>query len=132
MRDAEIEVLLVELIPGLDDLLCSYYTYLDEAHQPLFHYTKRVIRRNPPGMGGGCYHVTDWIPELCDPSLRLIQEAGLRGLANVEFKRDPRDGQLKLIECNARFSASLCLSRRSGFDLARFVYNRVVGLPQAP
>src|SRR5207248_3307231 len=55
---------------------------------------------------------------------------GLRGLANIEFKLDPRDGQYKIIECNARFTASNCLVASSGFDLAAFVYRRIVGLPQ--
>jgi predicted ATP-grasp superfamily ATP-dependent carboligase len=127
-----IETLLVEWIPGPDDRLCSYYTYLDEPSLPLFHFTKRVIRRFPAGMGNGCYHVTDWNPEVRDLALRLFRWVGLRGLANAEFKRDERDGQLKLIECNARFTASNGLAARSGFDLAAFVYNRLVGLPQPP
>jgi len=62
----------------------------------------------------------------------LFAQAGLRGLANVEFKLDERDGKYKLIECNARFTAGNCLVAASGFDLAAFVYNRVVGLPQTP
>jgi predicted ATP-grasp superfamily ATP-dependent carboligase len=81
-------------------------------------------------MGTACYHVTDRIPEAVELGNRLFRHAGLRGLANVEFKRDPRDGQLKLIECNARFTASDCLVARSGFDLARFVYHRLTGRPQ--
>ncbi len=127
-----IEAMLVEWIPGLDDRLCSYYTYLDASGQPLFTLTKRVIRRNSPGEGGACYHITDWVPEVCEPSLKLLRHVGLRGLANVEFKSDPRDGQLKLIECNARFTAPIYLLQRAGIDLARFVYNRVVGIPQEP
>ena len=83
-------------------------------------------------MGNGCYHVTDWNPEVRDLSLALFRQVGLRGLANVEFKRDERDGRLKLIECNARFTAANCLVARSGFDLAAFVYNRLVGRPQPP
>ena len=129
-NDAGLQMLLVELIPGGDDRLCSYYTYLDEQSKPLFHFTKRVIRRYPSGMGTGCYHVTDWIPEIVYPSLKLFEHAGLRGLANIEFKLDERDGQYKLIECNARFTAANCLVASSGFGLAEFVYNRIVGLPQ--
>jgi predicted ATP-grasp superfamily ATP-dependent carboligase len=129
---AGIETLLVEWIPGPDDRLCSYYTYLDGEGTPLFHFTKRIIRRFPVGMGNGCYHVTDWNPEVRDLALRLFQWVGLRGLANAEFKRDERDGRLKLIECNARFTAANCLVARSGFDLAAFVYNRLVGRPQPP
>jgi predicted ATP-grasp superfamily ATP-dependent carboligase len=129
-NDAGMQMLLVELIPGGDDRLCSYYTYLDEHSKPLFHFTKRVIRRYPSGMGTGCYHITDWIPEIVQPSLKLFEQAGLRGLANVEYKLDERDGQYKLIECNARFTAANCLVAASGFGLAEFVYNRIVGLPQ--
>jgi hypothetical protein len=58
-------------------------------------------------MGNACYHLTDWNPEVGDLSLKLFQWVGLRGLANAEFKRDERDGKLKLIECNARFTASI-------------------------
>jgi len=93
---------LVEWIPGRTTLLCSYYTYLDGGETPRFHFTKRVIRRFPAGMGNACYHVTDWNPEVRDLALRLFRWVGLLGLANAEFKRDERDGQLKLIECNAR------------------------------
>jgi D-aspartate ligase len=131
-RNAGVEVILMEMIPGGDDLLCSYYTYLDRDCVPQFDFTKRIIRRFPVGMGNGCYHVTDWNPEVREVALRLFQHVGLRGLANAEFKRDPRDGQLKLIECNARFTAADCLVYRSGLDLASFVYNRLVGLPPPP
>jgi len=129
---AGVEVMLVEQIPGLDDCSCSYYTYLDADQKPLFDYTKRVIRRYPVGMGQACYHITDRVAEVRELALRLFRQVGLRGLAHVEFKWDERDGLLKLIECNARFTAADCLLTRSGFDLASFVYNRLVGLPQAP
>lgn len=133
LTDAGIGVLLVEQIPGPDDLLCSYYTYLDSSGSPTFHFTKRAPRRYPPGMGLACYHVTDWNPEVRDVALRLFKHAGLRGVANAEFKRDVRDGQLKLIECNARFTAANCLVAAAGLDLAKYVYLRVLGHdPQLP
>jgi predicted ATP-grasp superfamily ATP-dependent carboligase len=124
-----IAVVLMESIPGPDDRLCSYYTYLDERGRPLFDFTKRIIRRSPMNRGSACYHVTDSNPEVREVALRLFQHVGLRGLANAEFKRDERDGQLKLIECNARFTAANCLVTASGLDLAKFVYNRLIGRP---
>ena len=54
---------------------------------------------------------------------------GLRGLGNVEFKRDARDGRLKLIECNHRFTAATGLLRAAGADLPLFVYNRLLERP---
>ena len=125
-----IDVVLLEVVPGPDDLLCSYYTYLDDAGEPQFHFTKRVIRRYPEHEGFGCYHITDWNPEVRDLGLRLFGHARLKGVANVEFKRDPRDGRLKLIECNARFTAANGLLAASGIDLGTYVYRRVAGLPQ--
>lgn len=130
--DEDHQVMLVEKIPGPDSQLCSYYTYIDENGKHLFQFTKRIIRRFPPEMGVACRHVTDHIPELVEPATKLFAEAGLRGLANVEFKLDPRDGVLKLIECNARITAANALLDRCGYNLALFLYQRVVEgeLPQ--
>jgi D-aspartate ligase len=61
--------------------------------------------------------------------LQFAQAAGLRGLVNVEFKQDARDGKLKIIECNARFTAANEQVRAAGIDLATIAYNRLAGLP---
>jgi predicted ATP-grasp superfamily ATP-dependent carboligase len=124
----ETGAVVMEKIPGPDSLLCSYYTYLDEHGTPLFDFTKRIIRRYPKNMGLATCHVTDVVPELKEPALRLFSHVGLRGVANVEFKLDERDGVRKLIECNARYTAANELVARSGIDIAWFVYCRVVGL----
>ena len=68
VSEHEVEVVLLEVIPGPDDLLCSYYTYIDDQGAPQFHFTKRVIRRYPEREGFGCYHITDWNPEVREPA----------------------------------------------------------------
>ncbi|REJ88813.1 MAG: hypothetical protein DWQ34_21355 [Planctomycetota bacterium] len=127
-ESANIGVMLVEKIPGPDSQLGSYYTYLDEHGEPLFDFTKRIIRRYPTNMGLACYHITDHVEGVRELTLKLCRHVKLRGLASVEFKLDKRDGQLKLIECNARFTGANVLVAKAGFDLASFVYNRAVGL----
>ena len=122
-------MMVTEIVPGPDEGFCSYYTYLDEHGDPLLEVTKRKLRQFPPGFGAGCYHLTDWNPEVAELGLRFLQASGVRGLANVEFKRDPRDGRLKLIECNHRFTAANEQLRRCGADLALFTYNRILGRP---
>jgi D-aspartate ligase len=129
-KSADIGVLLVEKIPGPDSRYCSYYTYLDEEGNALFDFTKRIIRRYPMNMGLASYHITDRVDHVRELSLKLFRHVGLQGLANAEFKYDERDGQLKLIECNARFTAANTLVARAGFDLGNFVYNRIVGISQ--
>jgi len=123
-----LDLLVTEIIPGPDDGFVSYYSYLDSEGEPLFHVTKRKPRQFPPGFGLGSYHLTDWNPEVAAAGLRFFQGIGLRGLANVEFKRDSRDGCLKLIECNHRFTAATAQLCAAGADIALFTYNRLLGL----
>ncbi len=125
-----VDVLLLEEIPGDDDRLCSMYTYIGEDGAPLFRFTKRILRRYPEHQGFGSYHITDWDPERFELGMRLVRQVGLRGLANVEFKRDDRDGKLKVMECNIRFTAANEIVVASGYDLPWFVYSRLAGLPE--
>lgn len=122
-------VMVTEIVQGDDDEYCSYYSYVDEEGEPLLHFTKRKLRQYPVGFGSGSYHVSVWEPEAAEIGMRLFSQIGLRGLGNVEFKRDRRDGRLKLIECNPRFTAANELVRLAGIDLARLAYRRALGEP---
>jgi D-aspartate ligase len=124
-----LEMLATAIVPGGDERYCSYYTYIDDRGEPIFHFTKRKIRQYPIHFGLGTYHLTDWSPEVAAEGLRFCQEIGLRGLANVEFKRDPRDESLQLIECNHRFTAVNEIVRLAGIDLAVLTYDRLLGRP---
>jgi len=127
-----IEMLVTEIIPGRDDQFFSYYSYIDEEGRPLLHTTKRKLRQHPIWFGSGCFHATDRNPEVAELGLRFFEGVGLRGLGNVEFKRDSRDGRLKLIECNHRFTAATGLIRAAGLDLPLFVYNKLTDRPLPP
>ncbi len=125
----KVEMMVTELIPGGDRGYCSYYSYLDENGGPMFHLTKKKLRQHPTGFGTGTFHVTDWNPEVAALGLKFFQSIGLRGFACVEFKRDPRDGNLKLIEVNHRFTEPTEMMLKAGFDFASLVYNRLTNLP---
>lgn len=124
-----VEMLVTEIIEGAEDQIPGYYSFLDEDGEPLLHLTKRKLRQNPPGFGRGTYHVTTHDREVQELGLRFLQGVGLRGLGNVEFKRDRRTGRLRLIECNYRFTAINELLRLAGIDVALFSYNRLTGRP---
>lgn len=126
-----VAMLVTEVVEGTDEC-CSYYTYLDEHGDPLVEYTKRKLRVYPTGFGLGTYHVSQWQPEVAELGLRFCRAANLRGVANVEFKRDARDGQLRLIECNARYTNAQEVVRRSGIDMGVLAYARLTGMPLPP
>ncbi|MEQ9143414.1 MAG: hypothetical protein RLO08_03565 [Parvibaculaceae bacterium] len=123
------DVSVVEQIPGPDELLSSYYTYIDQSGAPLFHFTKRIFRRYPVNSGGATYHATEWLPETAREGLNFFRNTGFRGLGNIEFKRDLRDGKLKIIEVNARFTAAEELAVQSGVPIDLIVYCHLTGQP---
>lgn len=125
------QMVITEIVLGPDDAFCSYYGYRDAEGNELLHYTKRKLRQHPIHFGGGTYHRTDDVPEATEVGRRFFASAGLVGLGNVEFKRDERDGQLKLIECNPRITAAAELVRRSGVDLTEAVYAGALGRPMS-
>jgi len=127
LLDLKLPFMVCELIPGPDTMLSSYYTYQDEEGASLFEFTKAVIRRYPVNHGGATHHVTRWDEETAELGRRFFRHIGFRALGNIEFKRDSRDGKLKVIECNARFTAAQELLVRSGMDTARIVYRHLCG-----
>lgn len=122
-----LKVMVVEMVPGPDELLTSYYTYIDGSGRHLFHFTKRVLRRYPVNRGGTCYHITEWLPETAELGRKFFQGIQFRGMGNIEFKRDLRDGQLKVIEVNPRFTAAHILVVNAGAPLDLIIYCHVTG-----
>jgi predicted ATP-grasp superfamily ATP-dependent carboligase len=131
-RELGLEMLVTEVIPGPEPATWVYSTYVGEDGEPLFGLTRNKLRSYPVHFGTNSYVVARWNPEVADAGLRFLRGVGLRGLANVELKRDPRDGQWKLIECNHRFVNVQELLRRAGLDVALFTYRRALGQPTPP
>lgn len=124
-----LEVVIVEMIPGPDSLLSSYNAYITGNGATLFSFTKRVLRRYPVNDGNGCFHVTAAEPEVTRSGHQLFSAIGMRGFANVEFKRDPRDGVLKIIEVNSRFTAAHELMARAGIPIGVLIYCHLAQQP---
>jgi D-aspartate ligase len=127
-----LEMLVTDIVPGGDDQYFSYYSYIDDRGEPLYHFCKRKLRQWPVHFGLTTYHLTIWDPHVAELGLKFFQGVGLRGVGNVEFKLDPRDGEYKIIECNHRFTAASELVRYAGIDMPLIAYRRAVGLPVEP
>jgi D-aspartate ligase len=127
MLELGLAMQVTEIVQGGDDQIVAYFTYMDEHGNPLMNFTNRKLRQLPIHFGVGTYVIGEELPDVADEGLRFLRAAGLRGIAHVEFKRDRRDGQLRLIECNHRFNLAIGLLRASGLDLPLFTYNRLIG-----
>ena len=89
------------------------------------------MRQGPLRFGTSAVFASGHDQEVHDLGLRLLQSAGYRGLAHVEFVRDPRDGQLSLLEVNTRppIWAGIAMGRE--LDIARIAYEDLCGEPAA-
>jgi predicted ATP-grasp superfamily ATP-dependent carboligase len=125
-------VMVVEMIPGPDRLLSSYYTYRTPQGRLLYDYTKSVIRRWPVNRGGACFHQSEWLPETAEMGRRLFEGIGWQGIGNAEFKLDPRDDKLKIIEVNGRLTAGHPLLTRGGAPIDLMIYCYLTGQQVPP
>ena len=122
-----------EIVEGPDDLLYSAFFYIGEDGESLVSFSNRKIRSDPPHFGVGCYVVEEQLPELIELGQRFLAEAGMRGIAQLEYKRDPDDGEFKLLECNPRFHLTIELAIACGLDAPLYAFRRLSGeAPERP
>jgi predicted ATP-grasp superfamily ATP-dependent carboligase len=97
-----LDVMLQTVIPGpcTNNLEVSFY--VNQSGKALAFFCVRKIRQYPPQFGVGTMVETIHAPNMIDLALNFISNIGYRGFGNLEFKHDPRDGKLKLIELNLR------------------------------
>ena len=126
------EMLLQEWIPGATDQILVWGGYLCPQGEPPTYFTARKIVQSPAEFGTGCVVESDLIPDLLEPSVRLCRALGYQGIADIEFKRDARDGKLKLIEINARHWDWHELGRASEVNLTWIAYCDLTRRPIPP
>jgi len=90
-------------------------------------FVSEFLREFPLSGGPSTFHRSIAHEEALEYGCRLLDELDWRGVAMVEFRIDPRDGQPKLLEINPRFWSSLELSVRSGVDFPWLVLQHAYG-----
>jgi D-aspartate ligase len=126
------EPMVQELVPGGDDALYTLGSYLDTTGKPLGVFSGRKLRQTPRLVGTCRVGEALWVQDVVDAGLRLLAAVGYRGISQVEFKRDPRDGRFKLMEINPRLFQWHGLAAACGVDLPRLAYEDLLGLESAP
>lgn len=121
-----------ELIPGGDDCLWTVGSYLDQRGNALGLFCGRKLLQAPAGVGTCRVGEAVWDDDAVDGALRLLRELGLHGISQVEYKRDPRDGSLRLMEVNARLWQWHSLAADCGVDLVAIAYRDALGLAVEP
>lgn len=123
-------LMLQEYIPGSSEMIWMLNGYFDDHSECLFAATGQKIRQYPAYKGvtslGIC--VTN------DAVIRLTQNfmkaLGYRGILDIGYKYDARDGQYKLLDANPRTGVTFRLFLdHNGTDVVRALYRDMTGQP---
>ena len=134
--DAGVESMLVqEYVPGP---VSSHY-FVDGFRAADGRTVGRLARRRihmfPRDFGNSTYHATVPLDELggaLDHLERVLADVGFRGIFSAEFKRDERDGELKILEVNARPWWFVEFAASAGVNVCELAHREALGLPIEP
>lgn len=116
-------VLVQELIPGPDTNHYKACCYVSQGGEVACAFSLRKLRQQPPGFGFGSLVESVYDSDVLTLGKRFLESIDYRGVGSAEFKRDERDGELKLIELNPRYWQQNALAERCGvnFPLAQYL-----------
>jgi predicted ATP-grasp superfamily ATP-dependent carboligase len=118
-----------ELIPG-DGRQQYAYCALYEGGEPVATMVARRLRQHPPEFGRASTYVeTVDAPEVEALAHRVLQPIGYDGLVELEFKRDSRSGEFKLLDFNARTWGYHTIAHEAGVDFPYLLYRRQLRQP---
>ena len=116
-----------ELIPGDGQQQFAYCAFFKDGHAVGSMVAQRR-RQHPPEFGRASTFVeTLDLPLLETLSERFLQAIDYYGLVELEYKLDPRDGQYKLLDFNARTWGYHTLGARAGVDFPYLLFADQLG-----
>jgi D-aspartate ligase len=123
------EILIQEIIPGDGQRQYSYCAFFRDG-QPHGTLVAKRMRQHPREFGRAATYVeTVDLPEVEELSERFLRAIDYYGLVEVEFKQDPRDGQFKLLDVNARTWGFHSIGGPAGVDFPYLLYADQIGKP---
>jgi D-aspartate ligase len=130
LADAGVDVLVQELIPGPETRIESHHAYVDETGAIAGEFTGRKIRTYPRQHGYSTAVEITAEPDVAELGREVLRKVRLRGVAKLDFKRDP-GGALHLLEINPRFNLWHHPGALAGVNIPALAFADAVGLPRA-
>jgi len=126
-------LMLQEYIPGKDNSVWMFNGYFDHASNCLFGITGRKIHQTPVYTGMTALGVCLPNPIVHEQTCRLVKETGYKGILDIGFRYDQRDGSFKLLDVNPRLGATFRLFvGENGMDVVRAQYLDLTGQTVPP
>ncbi len=126
--DGKPNCILQEYIPGGPETIWMINGYVDGESRLQFAATGRKLRQFPPYTGATSLGVCQRNDEVLDLTARLVRSIGYRGILDIGWRFDARDGLYKLLDFNPRIGATFRLFvGQGGLDVVRACYLDLTG-----
>jgi predicted ATP-grasp superfamily ATP-dependent carboligase len=126
-------VALQNFIPGGPETVWMFNGYFDADSRCLVSFTGRKLRQHPAYTGMTSLGVVVRNDEVDSMTRRFLSALGYRGIVDLGYRYDERDGRYKLLDVNPRIGATFRLFvDRNGLDVARALYLDLTGQPVEP
>lgn len=123
-------LMLQEYIPGADDTAWMLDGYFNNESDCLFAITGRKIRQYPISRGSASLGVCMQNETVELATMEFIKRIGYKGIVDIDYRYDARDGIYKVLDINPRIGSSFRLFVSStGMDVARALYADFTGQP---
>ena len=129
----EPNLMLQEYIPGGDDSQWMFNAYFNEHSDCLFGITGQKIRQWPVHRGVASLGICIKNETVAKTTRDFMKAIGYKGILNIGYRYDARDGQYKILDVNPRIGSTFRLFvDDNGNDVARALYLDMTGQPMVP
>lgn len=126
------DIVVQEWIEGPDSNIYFCLQSLDRQGHVAASFTGRKIRSWPPQVGGtaSCVAAPEAHEELSGLTAKFFQAAGVIGMASMEYKRDSRSGEFRMVEPTVgRTDYQEEVATLNGVNLPHAAWCAELGLP---
>jgi D-aspartate ligase len=122
-----------EYIPGPPQSVWMFNGYFDAASECRLGSCGRKLRQAPPYTGATSLGVSLRNQPVYETTVRFMEAVGYRGILDIGYRYDHRDGLYKLLDANPRLGATFRLFvATNGLDVVRALYLDLSGQPVPP
>jgi len=123
-------LMLQEYIPGGDDTIWMFNGYFNENSDCLVGFTGKKIRQFPVYTGATSLGVCLPNETVAKTTKEFMKTVGYRGILDIGYRYDARDGLYKVLDVNPRLGGTFRLFvGENGLDVVRALYLDLTGQP---
>jgi D-aspartate ligase len=127
-----LDTMIQTIVQGPESNIVTVSTYIGRKGEPFGAFVWQKIRQCPKDFGVGSLTKSVHDDDLSSEAIKFFREIGYRGIGSLEFKRDERDGEFRLIELNARTWLQNVQATYSGINFPMIQYLDLLERPIGP